>query len=177
MGIAAPLEAQPRHLSASQRRAMAATHAIVGEGTDVRAYATGRAQARMSVSAQWIIGIFALAFVGALVLFNVVIFPGVLVGYVLYDAIRPRRGVAVTGSAVVELRLSVLNGMPKSVITVVDHGALSEPRATQHGRTLQVSFNGETVSVTERHLQMLTEAVPAQGALPPPPMPGVPAPS
>ena len=176
MGIGIPLEARPRHLTASQRRAIAATETLLGDG-DVRAFAAGRAQARMSVGAQWMIGIFSVAFAGALVLFHVILLPGILLGYVLYDAIRPRRGVAVTGSAVAELRLGGLNGTPRSVIAVVDHGALAEHRATRQGHRIQVSFAGETVSLTERHLRLLTEAVPAHGALPPPPMPGTPAPS
>jgi hypothetical protein len=151
---------------------MAAAQRILG-GVDVLAYATGRAQARMSVSAQWMIGIFSVAFVCAFILFRVVLFPGVLLLYVLYDGIRPRRGVAVTRMGVAELRLSSVHGRPASVIAVVGHYALSDQVMRQE-HLFRVPFNGDTVTVTERLYQKLVEALPTRAALPPPPMPGPP---
>jgi hypothetical protein len=170
MGIATPLE-KPQHLTRRQRRAMAAARKVLGDA-DVRAYATGRAQARMSNGVRWMIGIFSVAFVGTLVAYKVVLVPGVLLWYVLYDGIRPRRGVAVTGRGVAELGLSSVHGRPASVISVMDPGALSEPRVARQGHQFHVQFTGETVTVTERDYRMLSEALPVSVALPPPPMPG-----
>jgi hypothetical protein len=43
----------------------------------------------------------------------VILLPGASVCLVLYDMIRPRRGVAVTDAGVAELALCGLNAMPK----------------------------------------------------------------
>jgi hypothetical protein len=63
-------------------------HQVLDEAADVRAYAAGRANARMSPGAAWIIGIIAAVVLAALVLLHTVVLPGVLLIYVVYDAMN-----------------------------------------------------------------------------------------
>src|SRR5205085_3466756 len=97
----------------------------------------------------------------------VILIPGVLVGYVLYDMIRPRRGVAVSNSGVAELQLSGVNGRPKSVIEVAPHSMLSGLHAPTNGGKVGLRFGGETVEIRGKDVATLVAAVPAP--FPPPP--------
>jgi hypothetical protein len=154
--------------SAAQRRAMAAAHTLLG--AEVRAYAAGRAEARMSRAAGWTIGITAGIWLAALVVLHVILLPGALVCLVLYDMIRPRRGVAVTDAGVAELSLRGLNAMPKSAIAVVGPDALSNPEIRE-GSKVGLRFPEEVVTMHERDFAWLVAAAAAVGApsLPPPP--------
>jgi hypothetical protein len=161
-----------RRLSKAQRRALKTAQKVIGEAKDVRAYAAGRAQARMSDRAWWVAGIIAGMFLLALVLLRVVLVPGVIAWYIVYDAIRPRRGVAVTGEGITELKLSLFNGMPKSVIAELNHAALAERSATHEGGKVKVTLGHEVISLRKSEFEMLVGSVPPTGSPPLPPAPG-----
>ena len=167
-------------LTSRQQRELKAARNVLGEAAEVQAFARGRAKASWSDTASWITGIFAAVFVGALLLLHVVLIPGFLVVYVLYDAIRPRRGVAVTNAGVVELKLSAMNGKPASALTVVDHAALFDPRTEPDGNKIKVAFGAEGVSLLTSDIARLRATAlaaapptvqPGPGTLPPPPEP------
>jgi hypothetical protein len=156
-------------LTSKQRKGVAAATKVLGSAADVRAYATGRANARLSTGAWWIIAATAAAVLAALVFLHTVIIPGFLVAYILYDAIRPRRGVAVTASGVSELKLSGLNGQPKSVLAAVDHTALSDARIVRKGNKVTVSFGAEAVDVRDRDFALLRDNAGTPSIPPAPP--------
>jgi hypothetical protein len=152
----------------------------MGEGAGVRVVVIGRANARWSDGARWTVGIFSAAFVLAFVLLHVILFPGALVLLVLYESVRPKRGIAVTASGISELQLSLMNGRPSSAITSTDHAALFAPRLTEakDGKSA-VAFGSDVVSLRGEDLALLQAAVPAASPLaqpggqtlpPPPPM-------
>jgi hypothetical protein len=154
----------------------------MGEAAAVRAFAAGRANARWSPGAGWVIGIFVAAFVVALVLLHAVLLPGVLVLYVLYDTMKPRRGVAVTVTGVAELKLSMMSGRPSSVLATTNHAALFQPHIERGNGNTGVRLGAEDVALRDRDLRMLQGAIPIavpQTAqpdsrmlpLPPPPQP------
>lgn len=162
------------NLTSRQRRELESARTVTA---DVRAYAVGRASARWSDGAKWVTGIFTTLFVFALVVLHVVLIPGFLVVYVLYDSVRPRRGLAVTAAGVTEMKLSLMNGKPSAVVGSSTHAALFSPGERSGGRTV-VRLPAEDVSLKDADLQRLQAAAaaaaapvaqPATGILPPPP--------
>ena len=99
-------QSQEPPLSSRQRRELQAARKAMGEAAAVRAFAPGRATARWSTGASWVVGGFSVAFVAAFVFLHVILVPGALVFFVLFDAVKPRRGVAVTATGIAELKLS-----------------------------------------------------------------------
>jgi hypothetical protein len=97
---------------------------------------------------------------------HVLLFPGWLIGYLIYDAIRPLRGVAVTPSGVAELKLSVLNGRPEKVLFSTDHGALSEQRIRREGGRLHVQLGSDTIGLRDFAVLVESASSPATGVLP-----------
>ena len=165
-----------KQLTSRQRRELESARKVTA---DVRAYAVGRASARWSDGAKWVTGIFTALFVFALVVLHVVLIPGVLVVYVLYDSVRPRRGVAVTAAGVTEMKLSLMNGRPSSVLATSPHAALFTPGEQAGGKTV-VRLPTEAISLKDADLQRLQGAAaaaappmgqPAIETLPPPPPP------
>ncbi len=152
-------------LTSRQRRHLQAARKAMGEAADVRAFAAGRANARWSSAARWVLGIFVAAFTGAIVLLHVVLLPGALVLYVLYDAVKPQRGVAVTGAGVAELKLSMMSGRPSSVLATTNHAALLESHIERVKGKSGVRFGAEDVLLRDRDLRMLQGAIPV--AVPP----------
>jgi hypothetical protein len=174
--------AEPR-LTARQRRELAAATALLGEAAGVRAYAVGRTSARWSAGARWLVGGFAALFVFMLVVAHVILFPGGLVIFGLYEMVKPRRGIVVTPAGLSELKLSALNGRPSSVLATTAHAGLFDPRTQpEHGRTT-VWIGDEAISLKDPDLARLRAAASAAaavaaasvqqgwGTLPPPPPP------
>ncbi len=165
-------------LTNRQRRELGAAGTFLGEGADVRAYAAGRANARWSAGAQWLVGGFAALFVIMFVVFHVVLFPGAIVVIALIETVRPRRGIAVTPAGITELGLSHLNGRPSKVLATVSHAALFGARPQpEHGRP-SVWFGSEVVTLRDADLARLQAAAsvatpmpapPGSDGLPPPP--------
>src|SRR5436190_14822752 len=165
-------------LTSRQRRELESARKVT---TDVRAYAVARASARWSDGAKWVTGIFTTLFVFALVVLHVVLIPGFLVVYVLYDSVRPRRGVAVTAAGITQMKLSMMNGKPSAVLAMSAHAALFSPGEQSGGKTV-VRLPAEDVSLKDADLQRLQRAAvaaapatgqAANGTLPPPPPPPV----
>jgi hypothetical protein len=160
-----------------QRRELGYAREAMGGGSEVRAFATGRASARWSKSTSRIVGIFGGAMVLFLVYFHAILIPGFLVAYLIYDSAKPRRGVAVTTSGVTELKLRVLNGRPDSVLTATGHEVLYA-RVREHKGRYLVRLGGEEVSLRETDLWRLREMADAVSypsaegdpSLPPPPV-------
>jgi hypothetical protein len=142
-----------------QRRELSAAKALLGEAASVRAYATGRANARWSPGARWMTGCFAAVFLLFLLVFHVILFPGGIALYALYGMVNPRRGVAITGSGVVELELSIWNGRPSAVMATTDHGGLFDPRTLADKNKTMVRFGEEVVSLRSGDLAMLRNGV------------------
>jgi hypothetical protein len=138
----------------------------MGGAAAIRAFARGRANARWSTGASWVVGVFAAAFVAAFVFLHVVLVPGALVLFVMFDTVRPRRGVAVTATGVAELKLSRMSGRPSSVLGTTSYAALHQPVDRAKGRTV-VRVGTEDVSLRDRDLGLLRGAIP----LDPPPFP------
>jgi hypothetical protein len=151
--------ASPRRNS-WQRRHGAAVRKLLGEGTDVRAFAAGRANARWSPGATWFVAIFGGCFAFMLVLVHVILLPGALVGLLLFDTIRPRRGVAVTADRVFDLKLSSISARPYGVIATAGHDAVLGAHADATRGKWAIEFGGERVSVRERDLALLRSVVP-----------------
>jgi len=172
--------------SSSQRRGMAAARSILGGATDVRAFAAGRVEnARMNTGAWWIVGIFSAVFASFILFLHVILIPGALVLILLYESVKPKRGVAVTGSGVVEFKLSGFSARPRSVIATTDHGVLFQGRARVVGQRLGLTFGSETILLRQGDYATLLATVPPvpapqawgpSGTAAPPPIPPPPPP-
>ena len=165
MGVQAP--AAPL-LTTTQQRKLDHARRAMGVTLDIRGYASGRAQSRMSDYAWTIIGIAVGLCLFAILVLHVLLFPGWLIGYLIYDAIRPHRGVAVTPSGIAELKLSVLNTRPEKVLLTADHGALSEQRVRREGGRVYVQLGSDTIGLRDADFAVLAESAssPATGVLP-----------
>jgi hypothetical protein len=148
--------------SAYQRRAMNATREILAGVTDVRAFAAGRVEgARMTTGAWWVVGIFGSVFAFFFLFLHVILLPGALVLILLYESVKPKRGVVVTSLGVSELRLKGLNGRPAALMATTDHGVLSSGRARVMGKRIGLTFGSETILVRERDYATLLAGLPA----------------
>jgi hypothetical protein len=165
-------------LTTRQQKELNAVRTFLGEAASVRAYATGRANARWSDGARFLAAACVAVPLVLLVVFHVVLIPGVLVFYILYSMVRPRRGIAATATGVTELALSMWNGRPSSVLATTGHGSLLESGVVSEGDKMLVRFGAEVVSLRNADLALLRSgaAIAAQpvtaqvpGALPPPP--------
>jgi hypothetical protein len=152
-------------MTRAQKRGLESARQILGP--DVRAYAAGRAEARLSQGAQWTIGIFGAIFAFVLIVFHLFLIPGGLVIAFLYESIRPPRGVVVTGSGVAELQLNLRNGRPKAVLDTVPYSALESQNVSKQGGKLAMRFNDERVDLKEKDMAFLTGAVPLEFPAPP----------
>jgi hypothetical protein len=165
-------------LTTRQRRELRDAGHLIGGRVSVYAFAMGRANPRLSAGARWIAGLFGAAFVLILVTLHVVLIPGFLVAYLLYDSVRPRRGVAVTTDGLTEVRLRTWNGRPGWILATTDHGALAPARIEPTDGKPGVRFGAETVSLRDRELERLRAAVASAtqpaipGGLPLPAPPG-----
>jgi hypothetical protein len=135
---------------------------------DIRGYASGRAQSRMSDYAWTIIGIAVGVCLFAILVLHVILLPGWLIGYLIYDPIRPLRGVAVTPSGLAELKLSVLNGRPERVLLTTDLGALSEQRVRREEGRVYLQLGSDTIRLRDADFAVLVASAssPATGVLP-----------
>src|SRR5207248_1556995 len=130
----------------------------------------------------WLIFFIAI-FITTLALLGAILLPGVFAIYVLYDNVKPRRGVALTSSGITEFRLRWTNARPVAHLATTDHGALFEPRGRWDGGKFEIAFSGESVSLKEHDLHRLRSTLASQIAapaaagvpsLPPPPSPSGP---
>src|SRR5215831_12167500 len=109
-------------MSAQQRASDAAAKLL--NATAVRAFGFGRAHARMTNGAWWLIGLFGAGFVIILIVLKTFLFPGVVLVWLLFSMVRPRRGIAVTDAGVAVMALSGWNGRPARITETLPHAAL-----------------------------------------------------
>jgi hypothetical protein len=156
---------------------MEEAHAILG-GAHVRAYATGRIEhARMTKDARWVI--WALVASGAFFLLvqHVILLPGALILIIIYEEVKPMRGVAVTDTAVVEFRVGSFRALPQTVMATMDSRVLYPVRVRPVGRKMRLIFQSEAIAVRKRDYATLVEAAshlavaPSPSASAPPPVP------
>jgi len=146
-----------------QRQALKAARKVLGEATDVRAFAAGRAQPRMTDGAIIMILVFVTAFLVALAN-GVFLLPGVLIGALFYATIRPMRGIVVTGADVVLMRMSWINGKPDAALM---HAPFAVLGAEAHlGTTVPVQLGTDIVKLRRSaYDQLVAAAVPPMPVL------------
>src|SRR5262245_18829295 len=157
-------------LTSRQRRELGVARAQIGDS--VLAYTAGRARARWTTTARSMLALFVALFLLLLFAFHVILIPGALLIYLLYDAVKPRRGLTVLPDGVAEVKLSLWNGAPRSVITTAAHEALLAPHVVRDEHGTGVRFGEETICVNDADLERLRSAVSYAGAPPLPAPPG-----
>ena len=152
-----------RKPTARRRQALKAARKVLGEATDVRAFAAGRAQPRMTDGAIIMVLVFVTAFLVALAN-GVFLLPGVLICALFYATIRPMRGIAVTDADVVLMRTSWINGKPDAVLT---HAPFAVLGAEAHsGTTVPVQVGTDIVKLRRSaYDQLVAAAVPPMPVL------------
>ena len=147
-------------------RATEAAGKLLGT-TGVRAFAFGRAHARMTNGAWWLIAIFGAAFVVVLVALKTILIPGVVLVWILFGMVRPRRGVAVTGEGVTVMALSGWNGKPTRVIETLSSSALRTGIRGARGNKVDAQLGADLITLRRSDFAQLAAAIPAD-AVPPP---------
>ena len=149
---------------ARQKGTVRAT-ALLPPGTRVRAYAVGRAHARMTTRAVVVGGLFVLAFLVALAL-GYLIIPGVLLVLVLVHEIRPPRAVVVTDQGIGIVARSLWNGGASKVLALLPLAPLRTPAPSG---SVTIDFGAERITLSRREFEMASTAADAAGALSAPP--------
>ena len=153
-----------RKPTARQRQALKAARKVLGEATDVRAVAAGRAQPRMTDGAIIMVLVFVTAFLVALAN-GIFLLPGVLIGALFYATIRPMRGIAVTGADVVLMRMSWINGKPDAALTHAPIAVLGA-NGGHSGTTVPVQVGTDIVKLRRSaYDQLVAAAVPPMPVL------------
>jgi hypothetical protein len=156
-------------MTRQQRRGQDAVGKLLGPGTEVLTFAFGRAHARMTNGAWVLIAIFGTAFVIVLVAIKTVLIPGVLLILILFNMVRPRRGVAVTSSGIVVTELSGWNGSPRGVMETLPSGALRAGIRNATGSKVDVQLGADLITVKRSDFEALVAAAPVEQVPPPPP--------
>jgi hypothetical protein len=156
-------------MTRQQRRGQDAVRKLLGPESEVLTFAFGRAHARMTNGAWVMIAIFGTAFVIVLVALKTILVPGVLLVWILYNMIRPRRGVAVTSSGVAVTELSGWSGAPKRVRETLPPGALQVGIRNATGSKVDVQLGADLITVKRAGFEALAAATPAEQVPPPPP--------
>jgi len=157
-----------------RRRALDAMGRLLAPGVSVRAYGTGRANARMSAPVTYVIAVFLLLLVVVAVLTERIYVPGVLVFALFFSAIKPVRGVAVLDRTVVVVSVKTTTGKPKAVLGELPHAVLLPPHIHWVGkRAVQVPLGPDVVKLRARDYERLAASLstlstsPSPAATPP----------
>jgi hypothetical protein len=130
----------------ADKKARRSLSKVLPTGTSVRAYATGRANARMTQLAIGILVSFGVLFLLVAILADRIMFPGVLILLFFVSSIKPFRGCAVTETGVLLLKTRVSNHQPDKVIVEVPYAALFAPNPMPAGkRAIRVSLGPDIV--------------------------------
>jgi hypothetical protein len=156
-------------MTRQQQRGQDAVRKLLGPGTEVLTFAFGRSHARMTNGAWVLIAIFGSAFVIVLVALKTILIPGVLLIWILYNMIRPRRGVAITRSGIVITELSGWNGAPKRVTETLPSGALQAGIRNASSSKVDVQLGADLITVKRSDFESLAAAAPVEQVPPPPP--------
>jgi len=148
-------------LTRAMRKTLDKARKVIGPSDRVIAYGSGSGNVR--VTRGFII--FSCSYVarslGEFVIDGLFIFPGLLVILVGALLLRPRRGIAVTGSGLVLLRESTVGAAPKAVLTRSPLGALDvniqDPPGTVQ-TSVDVEMGAERVRMKRRTYDSLLSA-------------------
>jgi hypothetical protein len=163
-----PTRTEVGEMTRQQRKGQEWVQKLLGPGEEVSSFAFGRAHARMTSGAWSLIAIFGTLFVIVLVALKTILLPGVLLIWILYGMVRPRRGVAVARSGIVVAALSGWNGAPKHLTAVLPPDALRSGIRNATGSKVDVQLGDDLITLKRQDFESLLAAVP-DGRIPPPP--------
>jgi len=143
----------------ARKKLTASAGKVLGAGT-VRGVFVGKAHARMTTPAAIAIGVFATAFVVAVVN-GVVLFPGGIVLLLVISSIRPQRVVALTDDGVALISRSVFTGRPSKVLARLPHTVLTAPGSLAQQGPVALGPDRVTFSRKERERLLRFVAPPA----------------
>ena len=142
-----------------QRKAVSSLTGVLPAGTAVRAYAAGRANARMTRPAAYLIAGFVALFVLVAVLTGRLLIPGVLVLVILVSWIRPLRGIAASDDGVYVVSTSAWSNRPRAVVNLVSNPSLLPPNVSWVGKTaVRIPFGSDVVRLRAKDYQRLLGA-------------------
>lgn len=156
--------------SKKEQKRLRAVQQLVGSADAVHAIAMSRAQARLTNTVVAVIAVYAFAFVLALVLAGVVLFPGFVVLLVVYASVRPWRGVAVTARGVLLTGVNWWTGRPNRILGAFPHAVLWPPYVQPAGQKVSIQFAADRLGFRHEQFDSLQAVA---SALSPPAPPAV----
>jgi hypothetical protein len=142
-----------------QAKAVRSLTKVLPQGTVVKAYGVGRANARMTRAAAGIIIGFAFVYAAVAVLTGRLLIPGLLLLALSISAVKPARGLGVTDHGITVVSTSAWNGQPKAVLGQVPLAVFS-PQNVEHSgkRATRVRVGADVVRLRARDYERLSAA-------------------
>jgi hypothetical protein len=143
-----------------QAKALSDLGRVLAPEVRARAYAAGRANARMTPQATYlVVGVLLLILVVAVATGRILI-PGFLVLALFVSAIKPMRGIAVVDHGIVVVSTSAVNGKPKAVLGELPQAVLLPPHIHWVGtKAVRVPLGPDMVRLRARDYERLTGAL------------------
>jgi hypothetical protein len=142
-----------------QRRNLDAARKLAEPGSEILAYASGSGHARLSKGFIGVATCFILLFAIVLLVIHAVVIPGAVVIVVAIALLKPRRGVVLTGDAVLVFHKSIWSGRPNRLISQFPTSALMAAKsAGTRSSRVNLLFGTERVSLKEREFDRLLQA-------------------
>ncbi len=143
-----------------RRKALGAMGPLLAPGVSVRAYAVGRANARMTTAVTYVIAGLLLVLVVVAVLTGHVYLPGLLVFVLFFPVIKPGRGVAVLDAVVVVVSVKAMTGKPRAVLGELAPAVLLPPHIHWVAkRAVQIPLGPDIVKFRARDYERLTASL------------------
>jgi hypothetical protein len=146
---------------------------LLPEGTMLRDYIVGRANARFTRGALITVVVFAVLFVAIAMTSGRALLPGFLVFYILWRSIWPLRGIVIADRGLALVDRSFMRARPSRLIAMV---SLAEISVSPRDQRRWVAIAGETVSLRQTEYERLIQALnapawasPITSAMPPKP--------
>jgi hypothetical protein len=127
---------------------------LLPAGSQVRGYGEGRAHARVSAQVVAVVGATAAAMLVGL-LFGRLLIPGAALVAIVFNLVRPPRGLAVTDRGVALIRRSFWTGRPKQVMAVEEVPTVT----TGSGSRVTLHIDGERVTLPAHESAYLAAAL------------------
>jgi hypothetical protein len=147
---------------------------LLPEGTTLRDYIVGRANARLTRGAVITVVLFVVFFVAIALSSGRALLPGFLVFYILWRSIWPLRGIVVADRGLALVDRSFMRARPSRLIATV---SLAEIAVSPRDQRRWVALAGETVSLRKNEYERLIRALNAPAWASPIPSPMPPNPS
>jgi hypothetical protein len=128
---------------------------LLPPGDTVHEYFSGRADLRWTTGATVAVVLFTVAAVIAAVN-GTILFPGFVLILVVFNSVRPMRGVALTNQGAALIGVSAFHGRPSRVVTRVPTNAVA---ASMDGQT--VELGGERITVNRKDRRLVGPALAA----------------